>query len=81
MFGFFKKKPETRSFTVDDVLGMIGAVNTGAGEYVSPQTAEALPAVLNAVNVIAQAVASMPCYLFEVNADNGSEATAGRTEA
>lgn len=69
MFGFFKKKPETRSFTVDDVLGMIGAVNTGAGEYVSPQTAEALPAVLNAVNVIAQAVASMPCYLFEVNAD------------
>lgn len=69
MFGFFKKKPETRSFTVDDVLGIIGAVNTGAGEYVSPQTAEALPAVLNAVNVIAQAVASMPCYLFEVNAD------------
>lgn len=69
MFGFFKKKPETRSFTVDDVLGIIGAANTGAGEYVSPQTAEALPAVLNAVNVIAQAVASMPCYLFEVNAD------------
>lgn len=69
MFGFFKKKPETRSFTVDDVLGLIGAANTGAGEYVSPQTAEALPAVLNAVNVIAQAVASMPCYLFEVNAD------------
>lgn len=69
MFGFFKKKPENRSLTVDDVLGIIGAANTGAGEYVSPQTAEALPAVLNAVNVIAQAVASMPCYLFEVNAD------------
>lgn len=69
MFGFFKKKQENRSFTVDDVLGIIGAANTGAGEYVSPQTAEALPAVLNAVNVIAQAVASMPCYLFEVNAD------------
>lgn len=69
MFGFFKKKPETRALSVDDVLGLIGAANTGAGEYVSPQTAEALPAVLNAVNVIAQAVASMPCYLFEVNAD------------
>lgn len=69
MFGFFKKKSENRSLSVDDVLGIIGAANTGAGEYVSPQTAEALPAVLNAVNVIAQAVASMPCYLFEVNAD------------
>ncbi|MBF0786099.1 phage portal protein [Muribacter muris] len=70
MFGLFKRKSnETRSLTIDDVLAVMGASNTGAGEFVSPQTAEALPAVLNAVNVIAQAVASMPCYLFEVNAD------------
>lgn len=71
MFGFFKKKqePETRSLTIDDVMAVMGVANTGAGEFVSPHTAEALPAVLNAVNVIAQAVASMPCYLFEVTAD------------
>ena len=70
MFGFFKKKqPEERSLTIDEVLSMMGATNTGSGEFVSPYTAEALPAVLNAVNVISQAVASMPCYLFEVTAD------------
>lgn len=71
MFGFFKKKqePETRSLSIDEVMATMGATNTGAGEFVSPHTAEALPAVLNAVNVIAQAVASMPCYLFEVTAD------------
>lgn len=72
MFGLFKKKSEpkteTRSLTIDELIGLLGSANTGAGEYVSPYTAEALPAVLNAVNVIAQAVASMPCYLFEVNA-------------
>lgn len=71
MFGFFKKKqePETRSLSIDEVMATMGATNTGAGEFVSPHTAEALPAVLNAVNVIAQAVASMPCYLFEVTTD------------
>ncbi|MDE3983923.1 phage portal protein [Glaesserella parasuis] len=71
MFGFYKKKqePETRSLSIDEVMATMGATNTGAGEFVSPHTAEALPAVLNAVNVIAQAVASMPCYLFEVTTD------------
>lgn len=69
MFGFFKKKSETRSLTIDDLIANMGAANTGAGEYVSPYNAESLPAVLNAVNVIAQAVAAMPCYLFEVNAE------------
>ncbi|KDD82268.1 phage portal protein [Glaesserella parasuis] len=71
MFGFFKKKqePETRSLSIDEVMATMGATNTSAGEFVSPHTAEALPAVLNAVNVIAQAVASMPCYLFEITAD------------
>ncbi|HDL5186381.1 TPA: phage portal protein [Mannheimia haemolytica] len=69
MFGLFKKKPETRSLTIDDLIANMGAANTGAGEYVSPHNAESLPAVLNAVNVIAQAVAAMPCYLFEVNAE------------
>lgn len=69
MFGLFKKKPEARSLTIDDLIANMGAVNTGAGEYVSPYNAESLPAVLNAVNVISQAVAAMPCYLFEVKAD------------
>lgn len=67
----FKRKTEQRNVPVeiDELLSYLGVSNTGAGEFVSPHTAEALPAVLNAVNVIAQAVASMPCYLFEVNAD------------
>lgn len=69
MFGLFRKKPEARSLTIDDLIANMGAANTGAGEYVSPHNAESLPAVLNAVNVIAQAVAAMPCYLFEVNAE------------
>ncbi|NBB67552.1 phage portal protein [Mannheimia haemolytica] len=69
MFGFFKKKSETRSLTIDDLIANMGAANTGAGEYVSPYNAETLPAVLNAVNVIAQAVAAMPCYLFEISAE------------
>ncbi|QIM66509.1 phage portal protein [Mannheimia granulomatis] len=69
MFGLFKKKPETRSLTIDDLFANMGAANTGAGEYVSSYNAESLPAVLNAVNVISQAVAAMPCYLFEVNAE------------
>lgn len=69
MFGLFKKKSETRSLTIDDLIANMGVANTGAGEYVSPYNAESLPAVLNAVNVIAQAVAAMPCYLFEVNAE------------
>lgn len=69
MFGFFKKKSEARSLTIDDLIANMGAANTGAGEYVSPYNAETLPAVLNAVNVIAQAVAAMPCYLFEISAE------------
>lgn len=67
IFGFFKRKTEQRHLTIDDVMAV--ASNTGAGEFVSPSTAEALPAVLNAVTVISQAVASMPCYLFELTAD------------
>ncbi|QGM80717.1 phage portal protein [Otariodibacter oris] len=70
MFGLFRKKaPENRSLTIDDMFSVMGATNTGSGEFVSPLNAETLPAVLNAVNVIAQAVASMPCYLFELNSD------------
>ena len=34
-----------------------GVPNTGSGEYVSAGTAESLPAVMNAVSVIAEAVA------------------------
>lgn len=70
MFNWFRKpKEEKRALSVDDVIATIGATNTTAGEFVSPYNAESLPAVLNAVNVIAQSVASMPCYLFEVNAE------------
>lgn len=65
----FKRKTEQRSITIDELLSYMGTSNTGAGEFVSPHTAEALPAVLNAVTVISEAVASMPCYLYRLNND------------
>ncbi|MCU5776335.1 phage portal protein [Erwiniaceae bacterium BAC15a-03b] len=70
----FRKKNEQRSMTIDDFLAMAGIPNTGSGEYVSSGTAESLPAVMNAVAVISEAVASMPCYLYRVTHRNGSEA-------
>ena len=48
--------------TIDEFLAMAGIPNTGSGEYVSAGTAESLPAVMNAVSVISEAVATMPCY-------------------
>lgn len=65
----FKRKPEQRSISIDEFLSYMGTSNTGAGEFVSPHTAEALPAVLNAVTVISEAVASMPCYLYRLEQD------------
>jgi HK97 family phage portal protein len=74
MWPFKRKKSEARSMTIDDFLSMAGIPNTGSGEYVSPSTAEALPAVLNAVSVISEQIASMPCYLYRVKNTNGREA-------
>jgi|SRR5476649_875939 len=74
MWPFKRKKDEARSMTVDDFLAMAGIPNTGSGEYVSPSTAEALPAVLNAVAVISEQIASMPCYLYRVKNTHGREA-------
>ncbi|HDR1268797.1 TPA: phage portal protein [Pasteurella multocida] len=66
----FKKKTEQRnSLTIEELLSYMGVANTGAGEFVSPTTAESLPAVMNAVTVIAEAVASMPCYLYQLKQD------------
>ncbi|VTT26701.1 phage portal protein, HK97 family [Klebsiella pneumoniae] len=70
----FRKKDEQRSMTIDDFLAMAGIPNTGSGEYVSAGTAESLPAVMNAVAVISEAVATMPCYLYKVRNDKGREA-------
>lgn len=67
MFSLFKRKEE-RSMTIDEFFGAM-AINTKAGENVTPHTAETLPAVMNAVNVISQAVASMPCYLYLLKND------------
>ncbi|WP_419851993.1 phage portal protein [Actinobacillus pleuropneumoniae] len=76
MFKWFKRNKqesanEVRStpLTLDEYFSYMGASNTNSGEFVTPITAEALPAVLNAVTVISQAVASMPCYLFELTSD------------
>ena len=60
--------------TIDEFLAMAGIPNTGSGEYVSAGTAESLPAVMNAVSVISEAVATMPCYLYRVRNDKGREA-------
>lgn len=72
MWLFGKKKQEKRSLTIDEFFSYMGLNNTGAGEFVSPQTAEALPAVMNAVTVISEAVAAMPCYLYKLK-DDGRE--------
>ncbi|APM57273.1 TPA: phage portal protein [Klebsiella pneumoniae] len=73
-FGRKSDPSERRSMTIDEFLAMAGIPNTGSGEYVSAGTAESLPAVMNAVSVISEAVATMPCYLYRVRNDNGREA-------
>ncbi len=60
--------------TLDEFMALAGTSNTGAGEYVSSGTAESLPAVMNAVTVISDAVATMPCYLYLVRNEKGKEA-------
>ncbi|MFL1908155.1 phage portal protein [Plesiomonas shigelloides] len=70
----FGRKSEQRSISIDDFMQMAGVPNTGSGEYVSAGTAESLPAVMNAVSVISEAVATMPCYLYRVRHTNGREA-------
>ncbi len=71
---FSRKKSDLRNLSIDDFLALSGVPNTGSGEYVSAGTAESLPAVMNAVSVIAEAVATMPCYLYLVRNDKGREA-------
>ncbi|MBD2816847.1 phage portal protein, partial [Xenorhabdus sp. Flor] len=73
MWPFTRKAPETRSMTLEEFLSLAGIANTKSGEHVSPSTAEGLPAVMNAVIVISEAVASMPCYLYRVAHQNGKE--------
>lgn len=73
MWPFRRKQPENRSMTIDQLLSLAGVPNTKSGEYVSPSVAEGLPAVMNAVTVISEAVASMPCYLYRSHNDKGRE--------
>ncbi|TYO94567.1 phage portal protein, partial [Xenorhabdus doucetiae] len=73
MWPFKRKVPETRSMTMEEFLSLAGVSNTKSGEHVSPSTAEGLPAVMNAVTVISEAVASMHCYLYRVAHQNGTE--------
>lgn len=62
----FGKREESRSMTIDDALALLSAGNTNSGEVVNASTAESLPAVMNAVAAISEAVATMPCYLYSV---------------
>ncbi|MCG3462089.1 phage portal protein [Xenorhabdus bovienii] len=73
MWPFKRKDTETRSLSMDEFLSLAGVSNTKSGEHVSPSTAEGLPAVMNAVTVISEAVATMPCYLYRVQHQNGKE--------
>ncbi|HGJ5863648.1 phage portal protein [Arsenophonus nasoniae] len=73
MWPFRHKKAEERSFSIDEFLSLAGIPNSRSGEYVSPITAEGLPAVINAVTVISEAVATMPCFLYRVHNDKGME--------
>lgn len=63
--------------TLDEFMALAGTSNTGAGEYVSSGTAESLPAVMNAVTVISEAVATMPCYLYLVRNEKGRRPASG----
>ncbi|MDK9420833.1 phage portal protein [Pectobacterium carotovorum] len=74
MWPFNRRKAEQRSMTIDELMAWAGVPNTGSGEFVSAGTAESLPAVMNAVAVISEAVATMPCYLYRVRNDKGREA-------
>lgn len=73
MWPFSRKKEEQRSMTIDDFMRLAGIPNTGSGEYVSAGTAESLPAVMNAISVISEAVATMPCFLYKVRHKDGQE--------
>ncbi|QBY42368.1 phage portal protein [Arsenophonus nasoniae] len=73
MWPFRHKKAEERSLSIDEFLSLAGIPNSRSGEYVSPITAEGLPAVINAVTVISEAVATMPCFLYRVHNDKGME--------
>ena len=69
---FRRKEQRSAPMAIDELLSYLGVSNTGAGEFVSPNTAESLPAVMSAVTVISEAVASMPCYLYQLK-DDGRE--------
>lgn len=70
MWPFKRNQTEKRSFTLDEFLSILGYSNTSAGELVTAETAEALPAVMNAVTVISEAVAAMPCYMYRLKNSN-----------
>ena len=72
---FRRKEQRSEPTTIEEFLSYMGVNNTGAGEFVSPQTAESLPAVMNAVTVISEAVASMPCYLYALKEDKLKDVT------
>ena len=69
---FRRKEQRSSPMAINELLSYLGVSNTGAGEFVSPNTAESLPAVMSAVTVISEAVASMPCYLYQLK-DDGRE--------
>lgn len=73
MWPFKRKASESRSLSIDEFLSLAGISNTNSGEHVSSSTAEGLPAVMNAVTVISEAIASMPCFLYRVHNDKGRE--------
>uniref|UniRef100_A0A3B0MBB8 Phage portal protein n=1 Tax=Arsenophonus endosymbiont of Trialeurodes vaporariorum TaxID=235567 RepID=A0A3B0MBB8_9GAMM len=73
MWLFSHKQAEERSLSIDEFLSLAGIPNSRSGEYVSPITAEGLPAVINAVTVISEAVATMLCFLYRVHNDKGME--------
>lgn len=66
---FRRKEQRSEPITIDEFLSYMGVNNTGAGEYVSPQAAEGSTSGYERVTVIAEAVASMPCYLYALKED------------
>ncbi|MDK9356713.1 phage portal protein [Lelliottia wanjuensis] len=71
----FGKREESRSLTPDELIALLGGGNTNSGEVVNASTAESLPAVMNAVAAISEAVATMPCYLYSMKGNTKERVT------
>lgn len=74
MFEFFRRRThETRSAVSLDALMALGGASTAAGVSISAESAMRSPAVLGAVRVLAETLASLPVHVYRRLPDGGRE--------